>query len=370
MISMKDKRNLLDEVLTEFNGLISSGELYESNHIGFYKNLIQLSVGYDYLGKKEVSQELQNMQELQKRRIRLNYLGTIQEISIKSERKKHLEKEIEKKSFLPQPEVVDFAVGNTLNVILNILRYEDSVNLHGRNSIELLHYTVATASSDIIEYLTDKWASMNLKFIDLLNIVPSLLEQEACIDLQDKRGRGFLHYAVITGHLNIVKYFVERGANVNLQDRNGISPLQYAVIAGRLDIVEYLLERGATMNLEYKDLLRYCIAIHDQKAQLIMSSGTCSSDLKVQSHRKQQKTTIHLDKSKKRRLENTSATSQENKPNIQLLQGNISDIPMQFEDLDHRMQGDICNKLEKKVNNQLENSDSQKLVDNKYWCMQ
>ncbi|UIP93008.1 hypothetical protein JSQ73_001345 [Wolbachia endosymbiont of Anopheles demeilloni] len=49
---MEDKRNLLDEVLTEFNNLISSGELYESNHIGFYKNLIQLFVGYAYLGKK------------------------------------------------------------------------------------------------------------------------------------------------------------------------------------------------------------------------------------------------------------------------------------------------------------------------------
>ncbi|WP_241654120.1 ankyrin repeat domain-containing protein [Wolbachia endosymbiont of Laodelphax striatellus] len=370
MISIEDKKNLLDEVLTEFNDLISSGELYESNHIGFYKNLIQLSVGYNYLGKKGASQKLQNMQELQEKRIGLNYLGTTQEMSIESERKKYLEKEIEKKSFFPQSEVVDFAVGNTFNVILNILRYEDIVNLHGRNSINLLHYTGVTASSDIIEYLTDKWANVNLKFSGLLNIVPSLLEQEDCINLQDSRGRGFLHYAVIAGHLNIVKYFVEKGANVNLQDRNGISPLHYAFIASRLDIIEYLLERGATMNLECKDLLLYCIAIHGQKAQSIMSSGPCSSDLKVQSHKKRQKTTIHLDKSKKRRLENTSATSQENTPNIQLLQGNISDISMQFEDLDHRMQGDICNKLEEKVNSQLENSDSQQLVDNRYWCMQ
>ncbi|BET32702.1 MULTISPECIES: ankyrin repeat domain-containing protein [Wolbachia] len=363
MISMKDKRNLLDEVLTEFNNLISSGELYESNHIGFYKNLIQLSVGYAYLGKKGASQELKNMQELQERRIGLNHLGTTQKMSTESERKKCLEKEIEKKSFLPQSKVIDFAVGNTL--------YEDSVNLYCRNSISFLHYVV-TASSDIIEYLTDKWANMNLKFSSLLNIIPSLLERGACINLQDKRGRGVLHYAVIAGHLNIVKYFVEKGANVNLQDRNGVSPLQYAVIAGRLDIIEYLLEQGATMNLEYKDLLRYCIAIHDQnvKAQSIMSSGPCSSDLKVQSHRKQQKTTIHLGKSKKRRLENTSAISKENTPNIQLLQDNVSDTSMQFEDLDHRMQGDICNKLEEKVNSQLENSDSQQLVDNRYWCMQ
>ncbi|WP_425383920.1 ankyrin repeat domain-containing protein [Wolbachia endosymbiont (group B) of Anania hortulata] len=363
MISIKDKRNLLDEVLTEFNNLISSGELYESNHIGFYKNLIQLSVGYAYLGKKGASQELKNMQELQERRIGLNHLGTTQKMSTESERKKCLEKEIEKKSFLPQSKVIDFAVGNTL--------YEDSVNLYCRNSISFLHYVV-TASSDIIEYLTDKWANMNLKFSSLLNIIPSLLERGACINLQDKRGRGVLHYAVIAGHLNIVKYFVEKGANVNLQDRNGVSPLQYAVIAGRLDIIEYLLEQGATMNLEYKDLLRYCIAIHDQnvKAQSIMSSGPCSSDLKVQSHRKQQKTTIHLGKSKKRRLENTSAISKENTPNIQLLQDNVSDTSMQFEDLDHRMQGDICNKLEEKVNSQLENSDSQQLVDNRYWCMQ
>ncbi|WP_264376960.1 hypothetical protein [Wolbachia endosymbiont (group B) of Aricia agestis] len=110
---MKDKRNLLDEVLTEFNNLISSGELYESNHIGFYKNLIQLSVGYAYLGKKGASQELKNMQELQERRIGLNHLGTTQKMSTESERKKCLEKEIEKKSFLPQSKVIDFAVGNT-----------------------------------------------------------------------------------------------------------------------------------------------------------------------------------------------------------------------------------------------------------------
>ncbi|MCJ7454498.1 MAG: ankyrin repeat domain-containing protein, partial [Wolbachia endosymbiont of Homalodisca vitripennis] len=193
---------------------------------------------------------------------------------------------------------------------------------------------------------------------DYLGIVKYLAERGADLNLRNEDGLSSLHFAVQNGHLDIVKYLVERGASVNLQDKDGMSPLYYATENGHLDVTFYLTTQVATMNLKYKD----SFAIYNQNIKI----QSLASDLKVPSHKRQHKTSSE---SKKRRLENMSVISEEGSSNIQLLQGNISDISMQYEDLDHRMQGDIC--TEEKVNSQLENSDSQQMVNSRYLlCVQ
>ncbi|WP_277750551.1 ankyrin repeat domain-containing protein [Wolbachia endosymbiont of Nilaparvata lugens] len=137
------------------------------------------------------------------------------------------------------------------------------------------------------------------------------------MNLQNEDGMSSLHFAAESGNLDIVKYLIGKVDDINLQDEDGMSSLHFAAQNGYSNIVEFL-----------------------------------SSE------------------SKKKRLENMSTTSEENTSNIQLFQDNPSDVLMQFEDFDDGIQNDIYNKSEGKVNSQLENSDSQQLVDDKYWCMQ
>jgi ankyrin repeat protein len=56
-----------------------------------------------------------------------------------------------------------------------------------------------------------------------------------------------------TLRLDIVKTLVQHGANINIQDKCGYSPLMGAIINSRLEIIEYLLSQGADLFLKLVD---------------------------------------------------------------------------------------------------------------------
>ena len=97
-----------------------------------------------------------------------------------------------------------------------------------------LHYAVFKNKEDIVSYLLEKGANVDLKYND--DVTPLI----AAIDL---------------GYINIAKLLVERKADVNMQDKKGNTPLSKAVLyyKGDTSLIEMLLHHGAD---PYKELVK------------------------------------------------------------------------------------------------------------------
>ena len=67
-------------------------------------------------------------------------------------------------------------------------------------------------------------------------------------DLYD--GISLLHYAAALGLDNIVSYLLEQGADVNIQDSTGQTPLHKAVTQNNIVVLYALLNAGANVDLE------------------------------------------------------------------------------------------------------------------------
>jgi len=61
-------------------------------------------------------------------------------------------------------------------------------------------------------------------------------------------GRYPLHYAADYGQTEVLEYLINKGANVNLADKHGISPLLAAIWEGHTKCVKLLLTKGASKN--------------------------------------------------------------------------------------------------------------------------
>ncbi|WP_353278720.1 ankyrin repeat domain-containing protein [Wolbachia endosymbiont (group B) of Longitarsus flavicornis] len=218
------------------------------------------------------------------------------------------------------------AIHDHLDSVKYLIMQRTLVDLRNKGSISLLDFAAICGHSDIIEYLVGKGANVNE---------------------QDKDGMSPLHFAVIYGHSGIIDYLVGKGANVNAQDKKGVSPLHLAVIYAHLDSVKYLIEKGADINLKDEggmSPLFYALTIIigrpdiacylTEYSSLVRKEVNVKVKLKNFLHERQQRRSAHLNEPKKRKLENISATFEENASNIQLLQSSQnppSDMSMQFE---------------------------------------
>jgi ankyrin repeat protein len=95
-----------------------------------------------------------------------------------------------------------------------------------------LHLAAEKGHLDIVGYLTEKGANVNVK---------------------RRYGLTPLHFAAQSGHLDIVKYLVdEKGADINVRDGHGKAPVYFAVCNGHLDIIKYLVDiKGAYFGTNY-----------------------------------------------------------------------------------------------------------------------
>ena len=83
--------------------------------------------------------------------------------------------------------------------------------------------------------------------------VQQLVQEGACINEYDERGKTALHYAAEFGDLGVVRFLVNKGANVNAKCRSkslslkGDTPLHFAAFEGRLEVATVLVEGGANV---------------------------------------------------------------------------------------------------------------------------
>lgn len=81
------------------------------------------------------------------------------------------------------------------------------------------------------------------------NIVKSLIENQASIDLQDRVGNTALHTATFHNNIIIVKLLLDNGANVHLQSNGGNTALHIATVRNNINIVKSLIDNGANVHL-------------------------------------------------------------------------------------------------------------------------
>jgi len=71
------------------------------------------------------------------------------------------------------------------------------------------------------------------------------------LDLEDKDNLGMtkLHHAVQAGDLDLVESLIQSGASVNVRDKNGQTPLHYAAERGFIECMEALVKHGADLHI-------------------------------------------------------------------------------------------------------------------------
>ncbi|XP_041347059.1 LOW QUALITY PROTEIN: putative ankyrin repeat protein RF_0381 [Gigantopelta aegis] len=90
----------------------------------------------------------------------------------------------------------------------------------------------------------------------LTNILHSLVEHGADLNLKDKNGQTCLHYACFSKNENTIRYLVGCGVYINCEDNKKTTPLMKACFRGNPVAVDVLLELGADAKTISRFLLK------------------------------------------------------------------------------------------------------------------
>jgi hypothetical protein len=80
-------------------------------------------------------------------------------------------------------------------------------------------------------------------------LVRTLIEAKANLDIQDKEGFTALHRAVNHNLIEIVRMLIDAGANLNVQDKHGDTPLHWAARFGKVEITRMLIDAKADLDI-------------------------------------------------------------------------------------------------------------------------
>ena len=144
-----------------------------------------------------------------------------------------------------------------------------------------LHIAVETSSPEILQYLIQRGANVDVKNIHgetpLLKLLRSdrfsaqnvdcLLLNGADPKVADPRGETALHYAVFRGHTEVIDSLIKHGADVNAQTDSKYTPLHNAVFQKNPKATFLLLRAGADITIvdqNEKTALRHMREINAQ----------------------------------------------------------------------------------------------------------
>jgi ankyrin repeat protein len=73
------------------------------------------------------------------------------------------------------------------------------------------------------------------------------LEPDLLLNITDDHDKTALHYFCEVGNLELVTTVIERGASLDMKDSFGRLPVHYATTSGKLDLITYLLTQGVCL---------------------------------------------------------------------------------------------------------------------------
>ena len=109
----------------------------------------------------------------------------------------------------------------------------------------LLHYTCLNGHLNALNLLIGRGGFVNTE-LNPSDMASSTLVE--FVNVQDRKGKTPLHFAVQMGTKDLVLSLLEAGADLSVQDCNGWQCLHYAVHAQKIEVVRILLSRGARVN--------------------------------------------------------------------------------------------------------------------------
>eukprot|EP00808_Paulinella_micropora_P000097 g10560.t1 len=117
-----------------------------------------------------------------------------------------------------------------------------------------------------------------------LELVQALTQQEqACLDMQDHKGRTALMIAVAEEDIEIVQCLVDQGVDMDRQDKRGWTALFIAVGQGNVYLVHLLVEAGADIDKrdeKGRNALRIAVeAENEEMVDWLLEEGEADVDL-------------------------------------------------------------------------------------------
>lgn len=153
-----------------------------------------------------------------------------------------------------------------VETLQDFIRRKADLNKVNRGGWTPLMYAANVGRDNILKVLLDANAEINIQstkqghtalmlasYCASESIICFLLQNGACINMQDHSGRTSLFHAVKQGHQSAVNLLASYGADVNLSEYNsGLSPIMEAAISGHENIFNILLGHGASLNQRTK----------------------------------------------------------------------------------------------------------------------
>jgi len=170
-----------------------------------------------------------------------------------------------------------------------------------------LHYAVFHNRSDVVHFLCEKGADLNVQnkhgltpvlcaadknFTSLVRI---LVKFGANLRLTDNQGFSLLHKAVLSSNLDLVQFLLEECGfllDINASSDEGFTPLHQAALHGHNKIIKALLAIGASVSCVSRQkatpLHLACTKNHERAAELLLEKGAF-----VDAQDRSQRTPLH-----------------------------------------------------------------------------
>ena len=143
--------------------------------------------------------------------------------------------------------------------------FRQLINKKNSKGVVALHYASFQGNVDIIKYLINYGADINVLTKRDLNIIhyaaqgnqPNSLvyfylfhKDKINLENVDKGGSTPLHWASYSSSVEFALYLINYGVDINKKDKNGNTPLHLAVIKNSYKMVQKLLQKGAINNIK------------------------------------------------------------------------------------------------------------------------
>ena len=126
-----------------------------------------------------------------------------------------------------------------------------------QNGLTPLMLAAAGGHVDVVKYLGSKGADIHVEIQEGINALTMASENLEVIMCLEKMGADLhanmafmLSLSAANGSLDVVEYLVEKGADVNIGISDRLAPVACAAAQGHLDTVKYLVGKGADVNAD------------------------------------------------------------------------------------------------------------------------